>query len=452
MKVSALMTGSSTGARIFRSVGFTAFGYVGTQAIRLGSNLILTRILFPEAFGMMALVTIILMGLTMFSDVGITPAVMSSKRGDDPDFLATAWTIQVIRGVILWLAACALATPFAWFYMEPDLVTYLPVAALSLVFMGLWPIKRETANRHLMMGRVTAIELSVHLIGLAVNVGLALWLQSVWALVAGSLISSALLTALFHIFLQGPRDRFCWETGAARELIGFGKWMFLATVCGYFYLQGDRIVLGRALELATFGVYNMGYFLASFPMIMGGFVANRLFISVYRETPPAASRENFFKMRKIRSLITAGLLGMQVTFACLGVWAVDILYDPRYAMAGPVVALLAVMNITTVIFVTYDQAALAAGEPRRYALVYLGRAIAMISCLVIGYEVYGLLGALIAQGIAMLIVYPMIVWLVRPLGAWDPAHDAAFGLLGAGLGAGALWLNWTAILTLVGVT
>ena len=69
----------------------------------LASNLILTRLLFPEAFGLMALGSVVLVGLQMFSDAGIGPSIAQSPRGDDPEFLDTAWTAQVLRGVILWL-------------------------------------------------------------------------------------------------------------------------------------------------------------------------------------------------------------------------------------------------------------------------------------------------------------------------------------------------------------
>jgi O-antigen/teichoic acid export membrane protein len=65
--------GSSLDARFMRSSVFTLGGYGMGQVLRLASNLILTRILFPEAFGMMALVSVIMQGLAMFSDVGVSP-------------------------------------------------------------------------------------------------------------------------------------------------------------------------------------------------------------------------------------------------------------------------------------------------------------------------------------------------------------------------------------------
>ena len=63
--------------RVMRSSMFTILGFGTQQAIRFGSNLILARLLFPEAFGTMALVTVLLVGLTMLSDLGIQPAIQS---------------------------------------------------------------------------------------------------------------------------------------------------------------------------------------------------------------------------------------------------------------------------------------------------------------------------------------------------------------------------------------
>ena len=76
--------GESLLHRAARGSAWTIIGVFGSQGIRLVSNLILTRLLFPEVFGVMALVMVMIQGLNNFSDVGITPAVLQSKRGDDP--------------------------------------------------------------------------------------------------------------------------------------------------------------------------------------------------------------------------------------------------------------------------------------------------------------------------------------------------------------------------------
>ncbi|MEC8042461.1 MAG: oligosaccharide flippase family protein, partial [Pseudomonadota bacterium] len=233
-RMRTLAFGSGLMTRAFRSSAINAGGYAGFQFLRLLSNLVLTRILFPEAFGIMALISVVMVGLSMFSDVGTSPAIMRSPRGDEEEFLNTAWTIQIIRGICLWLAACALAYPVALIYGEPMLMQLLPVAALSLLIAGFNPTKLESANRHMQAGRVTLIELAVQVTGLIIAITAAWALQSVWALVISGLAAALTHLALLNRFLPGPRNRLRWEKEAAHELIHFGKWVFLSTICGFF--------------------------------------------------------------------------------------------------------------------------------------------------------------------------------------------------------------------------
>lgn len=444
------LRGGSLQARVIRSTLLTLAGFGGGQFIRLLSNLLLTRLLFPEAFGLMALVMVFLMGLGQLSDVGVTPAILQSKRGDDPDFLNTAWTIQVLRGFALWIVACIAALPMAVIYDEPILMQLLPVSALTLLITGFRPTRMATANRHLMLGRVTVIDLSVQIIGVIVALGLAWWTGSVWALVISGVVGALPEVVLNSSFLPGLRNRFRWENPAARDLINFGKWVFLATVCGFVFTQADKILIDKWLPLDVFGVYNIGLFLASFPMLLGGMVTQKILIPIYRETPPKQSRENFLKLRKMRFAVTAFLMVIVTIFACLGVWLIDLLYDPRYAAAGAVVVVLACAQMPMLIVQTYDQAALAAGDSKRFFVLALARAVLMVLCILIGLESAGLLGALIGQGAAFVLAYPVVVWLARRMGAWDGLHDVIFGVAGIGAISLALWLNWDAIVALAG--
>ena len=443
------LRGGSLGARAMRSSLLTTGGFAFGQVVRLGSNLILTRLLFPEAFGLMALVMVFLMGLGQFSDVGVTPAILQSKRGDDREFLNTAWTIQVIRGVGLWLVACALAWPMAWIYDQPMLVYVLPVSALTLLITGFRPTRMTTANRHLMLGRVTVLDMSTQLVGVIAAVLLAWWWGSIWALVLSGVIGAVVEVILNWRYLPGEPNRLRWESKAARELINFGKWVFLATVCGFFYTQADKMLIGKYIPLDLFGIYNIGFFWAAFPMMLGNLVTHKILIPIYRERPPGESRANFLQLRKMRMAVSAALIGFVGCFALMGVWLVDALYDPRYMAAGPIAVVLACSQIPMLIVMTYDQAALAAGDSRRYFYLALARATLMVGCVWFGLQTAGLIGALLAQAVAYTLAYPVVVWLARRSGAWDPLHDLVFGAVGLALTALAIWANWGAVLALV---
>src|SRR5436190_19575910 len=128
--------GESLRGRAIKSSVWMMIGWALGQVIRFGGNLILSRLLFPELFGLMALVNVFFQGLQMFSDVGIGPAIIQNKKGDEPRFVNTAWTIQCARGFVLTLVGCLLAWPIAKFYREPRLVWLFPLVAANAALAG----------------------------------------------------------------------------------------------------------------------------------------------------------------------------------------------------------------------------------------------------------------------------------------------------------------------------
>lgn len=439
------MTQATTPPSLFRRALsgslLTAGSYAVTQGLRLVSNLILTRLLYPEAFGVMALVSVVLVGLAMFSDMGVGPAISQHKRGDDPAFLDTAFALNVLRGLVLWLGTCALAWPMARFYDVPELAQFLPVAGLTLLIAGFNPTRIDTANRHLLIGRVTALDLAAQVTGIVSMIALALAWPSVWALVIGALIGSAAKLVLMSAFLPGRRNRLHWDRDAARDLIRFGKWIFLSTACGFLLAQGDKAIFGAYLTTAELGIYNMGWFLASFPLLLAGAVSGRIMIPLYRDRHPAQSPANARALRRLRFALSGGTLALLGVLGLVGVPLVGLLYDDRYAMAGLVVVVMACVQMPAVVGMTYDQSALAAGESRGYFLLIALKAAVQTVAFLLGMEMGGLWGALAAQGVALLALHPAIVMLARRHGVWDGLHDAVFLTLAVVLAALALWVN-----------
>ena len=428
-------------ARAMRGSAFTAGSYAISQVIRLGANLVLTRLLFPEAFGLMALVSVVLVGLAMFSDMGVGPAISQHPRGDERAFLDTAYSINVARGGLLWLLTCTLAYPVAALYDAPDLRLLLPVAGITLLIAGFNPTRIDTANRHLLLGRLTLLDLMAQFIGIAAMLMLALVMQSVWALVIGAIFGSAAKLVILSKWLPGPANRVRWDKEAAHDLIHFGKWIFLSTACGFLLAQGDKAIFGAYLSLQELGVYNIGYFLASFPVLLAGAVVGRIMIPLYRDHPPAASAANFTKMRRLRFGVTGGTLILLAVLALTGVALVEVMYDARYAGAGAIVVAIACMQMPGVVGMTYDQSALAAGDSRTYFLLMALKATVQTAAFLIGAAQGGVMGALLAQAIALVLLHPAIVLLARKHRVWDPVHDAVFLGLAAGLAGLALWSN-----------
>jgi len=431
-------------ARAMRGSLVVAGAYAFSQLLRLVSNLILARVLFPEAFGLMALVTVATTGLQLLSDIGITQAIAQHRRGDEPAFLDTAFTINVARGVVLWLGSCALAYPMALFYDAPDLARLIPVAGLAFVIAGFVPTKMDAAVRNLQLVRLTLLDLVANVIGVVSTVVLAIVTRSVWSLIFALIISNAAKVVLMRVWLPGHRNRFGWDREAAHDLIHFGKWIFLSTSCYFLLMQGDKMVLGAYLNLAELGTYNIGYFLGSFPALLAAAVASRVMVPLYRDRPSegAAALQYERKIRRMRYALSGAILGALAVMAFFGIPIVGLLYSESYAPAGPVVVLVACVQMITAFGVTYDQSALAAGDSRGIFHVTALRAAFQTAGLWLGFEAAGLAGALAGQAAGLLLVHAAVAMLARKHRAWDPTHDLVF--IGASGALAALAIGWNA--------
>lgn len=428
--LTSYLSGASITQRVLRGSAISGMGYFLSQGIRLASNLILTRLLFPDAFGLMALVTMFVLGVVMMTDVGLTPSIMQSKRGDDPEFLNTAWSVKMMLHGFYFVVICLLAWPAAQFYDAPQLVQLMPAVGASLLIGGLVSPNIEHAMRHIKLGTVTMIDLASQAASVAAMVIFALATRSIWALVFGQFVAAGVKAALTHIYLKGPATRFQLDRGALHELIHFGKWITLSSACGFVLSQGDKAVLGKYLSLEQLGVYNIGFFLASFPMALAENITGRTIIPVYRDSPPHESPQNFATVRRMRMGLSAIVMAMIAVMALCGPWIINFLYDIRYQGAGPIVALIACAQVPVVLGMTYPQAALAAGDSRSPSLLTMLRAGVQIAAFLIGAELGGLTGAIIGQMLAGWVLHLFIIRLAIRHRVWDPLHDALFAVAG----------------------
>lgn len=412
--------------RALRGSLWTILGFGSNQVLRFGGNLVLTRLLFPEAFGLMALVQLFMQGLQMFSDLGIVPSIIQNRRGDDPAFLNTAWTIQVMRGATLSLVACVIAYPAAQLYQEPLLVQLLPVAGLTAAISGFNSTKLATVNRSLQLGPLTLLELGSYSVGLITMVGLAWVYHSVWALVIGGLVTTALKTGGSHYLLPGPKNSFCWERQAFKDLYQFGRWIFLGTLLTFLAGQGDRLVLGWVLDVKVLGIYTLAVALAAMPwQVIQRLVDRVLFPSyseVYRESP-----EHMYAVLRRSRLIMIGCSWLaSLVFIAFGQQLVNLLYDARYADAGWMLQIIACGSLVAVLSGTYDGVLLARGQSQ-LATVLLAIQIAIqFSAMALGFSLSGQHGLIIGIAASRWILYPFKMMFFVRLSLWQPEIDLPF--------------------------
>lgn len=447
--LTALLRGDGLRARALRGTAITFFGFGTQQVLRLLSNLVLTRLLFPEAFGLMALVTVVLTGLQLFSDIGIHTAIVQSRRGDDPAFLDTAWTLRILRGALLGLVTLALAGPMARFYDQPHLAELLMLAALNPAIQGFLSPKQSVAGRHLSLGRLTLLEIGCQLAGILVMIALA-WLGAmVWSLVGGTLVTSLLQVILSHVALPGRKSRIGWEPTAARELFHFGKYVFIGSAAGFLLSDSDRAVLGKFVAVGTLGIYNIGFFPASVPMMLTRQFGHRILLPVYSRSPPGESAINRRNIRMARGLLTFTLIALGLFLALIGEQFIHLLYEEEYTLAGPIMVLVSLGFLPAIPVYAYGILLLSAGNSRDYTTLVLLQAGVQLGLLFVLVLRFGLIGAIVTPGLAVLVLYPVTAWFAHRNRGWDPLLDAAFALVIAAGIAAVLAVHDTAIAAVI---
>ncbi|WP_316431093.1 oligosaccharide flippase family protein [Leptolyngbya sp. NK1-12] len=409
--------------RAIRGSIWTFLGYGSSQILRLGGNLVLTRLLFPEAFGLMALVQTFLTGLQMFSDLGIFPSIVHSKRGEDPAFLNTAWTLQVIRGIVLWVGTCIIAAPIARFYDEPMLMQLLPVAGLSALIDGTASTKLATANRQLALKQLTTLEISIYAISLSVMIVGAWLYRSVWVLLLGGLIGSLLKSIASHVLLKGERNSFCWDKEAFHELQQFGQWIFLSTIIAFFALQGDRLALGWLLDVRFLGIYTVALGLSSavesIVTQMNSKVLFPSYAELIRERPAALYRV----LRKARLILIALSSSFAIFLVLFGKPLIDLLYDERYLEAGWILRVLAIGFLGRVLSVTYEDILLAKGQTFKTMLLTSIGALFQLNSMLLGYSLAGPQGVIIGIAATEWLTYIAYALYFNRLSLWQPELD-----------------------------
>ena len=386
---------------------WTVLSYGAGQGLRIVNSLILTRLLLPAAFGEMALVTTLIVGMTLLTDLGLGQSIVQSRRGDEPAFLNTAWTLSAMRGAAVWAAAVLLSWPASRFYHDPALVYVLPILALSTIIGGLNSTSLMSLSRHMGVRRLFYIDFSTQIVALVVTIAFAWYQRSVWALVIGNLVSSLYRLALSHHPRVNPgmSNRFRLDRSAVREILGFGKWIVIGTAFFFFASQADRLILGRLVSMTVLGLYGIAFQISDVPRSVINAFSSKVgypFVSKIIHLPMREFRTKFLRYRLYTLLLGAVLLSAMVIWGNLLILK---LYPVKYHDAAWMIPILAVGLWHTLLYTTTNPVLFSLGKSKYNAIGNACWAVSMLVGIPLAFHFFGLLGAVIAVAAGDLPLY-----------------------------------------------
>jgi O-antigen/teichoic acid export membrane protein len=351
-----------------RGAVWTIAGYGAGQILRFGCNIILTRLLVPEFFGLMAVVNTLLVGLELFSDLGIGQSIVQNKRGEDQEFINTAWTLQICRGFIIWLICLGITYPASVFYQEPRLLWLVPIAGFTSIISGFASPSPSILNRRMSIHKVTVFDFIVQFLSLSCLITLAWWFRSLWAFAIAGLIGGTIRAVGTYFLLPDKRPRFAWNKTALKELLSFGRWMFFATAITFLAEQADRLILGKLLSFKIVGVYTIAATLANIPREVIKTLGWRVIFPAISSQIDLPRQELRAKILRQRRLILTGFAVFLALLVNTGDLIIERLYDQRYGDAIWMMPILCCGIWFSVLFYTTSPALIALGKPLYSAL------------------------------------------------------------------------------------
>ncbi|MHC8308084.1 oligosaccharide flippase family protein [Pseudomonas sp. GT1P32] len=430
---------------------------VTSQAVRLGGNLIMARLLMPEMFGIMIIATTVSVVIHLLSDVGLRQNIIQSPRGDDPVFLNTVWTVQIVRGFILF-ASTLLIAGFAWFaqvinlwspgstYAAPELPLVLAITGLSALIYGFQSTKVDVAVRAFQQKKVVLAEFASQISGLLVMLLIGYFTRSIWSLVGAGLVSALVGLLLGHFWFKGPHNRLQWDRSALQELVVFGRWILLSSAVGVLAMNGDRIWFGGSMSAAELGVYSIAV------LILGAITlgAQRLVGAVALPAFSEASRSNdTVRLRalydRFRLIIDIALLFITGLLWVISPLIIHWLYDERYAEAGNMMSVLS-LSFFILRYGVAHQAWLALGLTKYQAMDNIIRAVSLWVLLPLLLAVGGVKYAIWGVALHTFPTLVLIVYVNRRVGLFNLKRElAVLPMVLVGIGCGELVLglaNW----------
>jgi O-antigen/teichoic acid export membrane protein len=202
--------------------------------------------------------------------------------------------------------------------------------------------------------------------------------------------------------------------------------------------------------MADLGVYNVGYFLGTLPLLISQALNNKVIFPLYRHRPMSEDPQNRAKVFRARRMVIGFCLAMTMVLAYIGIWLIELLYDPRYSMAGPVVVLFSLSLVPRLVNTGSGAVLLAAGDSRNF--FFLNATTATVQTLLMFALVphFGILAVIAAPAIATILVNPLRIHFTRKHQGWDWRGDVVFFILGVTINGLACWIHWEDLVRLMG--
>jgi O-antigen/teichoic acid export membrane protein len=397
------------GSQVFRASWISLAAQAAQLGFRLVSTIVLARLLTPDVYGLVAMVTVVTGFISLFKSLGLATATVQAPQLSHNELNGLFW-LNALFGAAAMIVALAVAPLMAWIYAEPRVTVLIAGLSLTFVIGGLGVQHQALLRREMRFGAIAAIETSALAVGTAAAIVLASTGAGAWSLVGAYLISEIVNLVLVWRTVRWRPTRPSFDTDI-REMVALGRDLTQFNVLNYWARNLDNFLIGRFWGAAQLGLYNRAYQLLLLPLQQVTTPLSSVAISALSRLNGDDERYRQAYIRMLEKVALACL--PMTTFLFLHApQVVDVLLGPRWHDVAPVFMPLAAAGMVQPITATFIWMLVSQGrrrDLRRWSLV--GTA---LSC---GAIVAGLSGGVIAVATAyaaceLLVRAPLLAWVV----------------------------------------
>ncbi len=420
----------------------------GIRLIGLVSTVILARLLVPEDFGVVAMAMVFVGLVNQLLDFGLEFGLIRNANAERKHY-DTTWTVRLLQmgGIALLLAA---GSPFiASIYDEPRLMPIIWVIAAG-VFVRAWEnIGTIDFQKHLQFDRDFKFNVCIKLGGFLATIGLALYLRSYWALVLGTAFNQCLAVGVSYV-MSSYRPRFSLQ--AVGEVLSFSQWMLVRGLANFSFRRGDDFIVGKLFGTLGLGHYSVAKSISLMAASEIVQPASRAFFPGFSQLNAEPSRLASAFVRAIAGIAIL-VVPVGLGLSCVAPEVVRLLLGEKWLEAVPVLQLLPIAEVVIAVHALAGNLVIVIGRVRLLALVLWLRAIAMLACLFVGYQIAslpGILYGMIASAIFSFVFLNMAATRVSEVG-WANILGALYRPVISGLAmvAALHWIDTALSLALV---
>jgi O-antigen/teichoic acid export membrane protein len=366
---------------VVSSVRWVAVSQSARVASQLISVAVLSRILLPEAYGLMAMAMTVTNLVFLFRDAGTTAALIQRKELT-PSLQSTVYWTNVGLGVLLAMILAALAIPIAKLFGQAQLSPMIVVLALVFPIASLGLVHQALMERALQFRTLARIEVVGAVGGLAVAISLALYGAGVWSLVF-QMVVSALLISVQLVWASDWKPKRIFRRSDLRELLGFGGNLSLFRAVVYLHQNADSVIIGKLLGSAALGIYSMALKIMLFPLQNLTTVVSRVLFPKLSQSQESPEIMGGMYLRAVSAIcmltapMMAGVFILREEF-------VAIMFGPSWSEVADVLKWLAAVGFATSVASTTGDVFMSLGRTRLLLGFGIFGAVLQLSAYIIG--------------------------------------------------------------------